>query len=106
MSERGTFVTERIYCEKCLAAVKSVLCRPPNKYLLGMQLTFLRHDFPIIAGAIGGTSIGEELREFEEYLIPEIEEKICHKVRIAVLSDSAGERVFTAVPAIPAGGVV
>ena len=99
MSERGSFVTEYIYCEGCLDVVKDILI-DDCKYLKGIQIpgwAGLIHDLPIIAGKIGGSYQGEELIHFEYELIPEIKKRICHKMRIAVLADD-GERIFYIEP--------
>jgi hypothetical protein len=94
MSERGSFTTQYIYCEKCLAAVKAVLMAQRDKYLFAVQAG----DYPVIAGKIGGLGQGDELVTFREYLIQELEQVICHPVRFAVLSDTAGDEFFTANP--------
>ena len=93
MSERGSFVTEYIYCEKCFAKAKKILYRK-DKQLYGTAIKGL----PIIAGKVGGTHSGDELNEFFNTIIPDIEEIICHNVRIAVIAES-GENIFTATPA-------
>ena len=101
MSERGSFTTEYIYCDKCFEAVKKTLLanekglcsivipsweRWDKKKFLFWNITKKRF-LPIIAGNVGGGFAGEELMQFELYLIPEIEKNICHPVRIAVLPD-------------------
>lgn len=99
MSERGSFVTEYIYCPKCFNAVREILLGN-KKYLQSIEIPHWDGDkepLPIIAGKIGGLSEGEELATFEFGLIPKIENVICHKMRIAVLADH-GERIFTAKP--------
>ena len=103
MSERGSFVTEYVYCSKCFEVVKSVLLGA-NKYLCSIVLPFHAEgygdsgkDLPIVAGKIGGLYAGEELHVMEFELIPQLSKGICHKVRIAVLADN-GERVFVAAP--------
>jgi len=99
MSERGSFVTEYIYCKKCFEAAKEVLLGK-GKYLYS---TAIQHsdgsEYPIIAGKVGGTSGGEEILIFELDYLPRLEATICHPMRIAVLAES-GERVFTVTPSI------
>ena len=87
MSNRGSFVTEYIYCEKCFKLCQEVLCKN-EKWLNGMQIK----DFPIIAGKVGG----DEFLDFEFNYIPVIQEKMCntHSIRIAVLSDEEGSMVY------------
>jgi hypothetical protein len=107
MSERGSFVTEFVYCPKCLAALKQVLVDSRHdKYLSGAVLTVDytargqpdHRNIPIIAGKVGGLYPGEELDQFRFWLIPDIEKTICHPVRIAVLADT-GSEIFTITPA-------
>lgn len=99
MSERGSFVTEFIYCQECLKAAMSVLLSK-DKYLMA---TLIPHwnggevPLPVIAGKVGGLSPGEELITFEHDLIPKLERSICHKMRIAVLAES-GEKIFNISP--------
>ena len=99
MSERGSFVTEYIYCDKCLEAAKRVLLQD-SKYLKGVVIPMWGGgvgELPIIAGKVGGLYKGEELVTFENELIPELEKVICHPLRIAVLAES-GEQIFTTNP--------
>lgn len=92
MSERGSFVTQFIYCDKCLEAAKEVLLGS-HKSLCSQQIkgwSGNEDDYmPIIAGKIGGTYSGEEINDFEESYIPMLEAKICHELRISVLTDVA-----------------
>ena len=98
MSERGSFVTEYIYCDKCFEACKEVLCGN-DKWLKGVVIpSWLNDDgnLPIIAGKIGGSWNGEEFCDMENEYIPQIQEKMCseHKIRICVLSDNCGNLIF------------
>lgn len=101
MSERGSFVTEYIYCDKCVAALKPLLCTD-DKFLRGIQIpswTGQSEDtLPILAGKVGGLHSGGELEVFDYELRDEIEAAICHAVRIAVLADSGASEVFTYEP--------
>ena len=101
MSERGSFVTQYIYCDKCLAAAKSVLLRR-EKYLCSAVIPHWNPEhegpeMPIIAGKVGGMGAGDELLKFEFEFNEEIAKLICHPMRIAVLAEG-GERVFTVTP--------
>ena len=101
MSERGSFVTEYIGCDKCFKAAKGVLLLR-EKYLCS---TVVPHwnaanegpELPIIAGKVGGLYRGEELDTFEHELVPALEAVLCHQMRIAVLAEG-GERIFTVMP--------
>jgi hypothetical protein len=101
MSERGSFVTEYVYCGKCFEAAKSVLLGR-HKGLCSVVVPHwnLEHEgpeMPIIAGKVGGLGAGDELLAFEFGLNAEIAKVLCHPMRIAVLAES-GERVFTVTP--------
>jgi len=99
MSEKGSFITEFIYCEKCLSGVSRVLLEN-EKYLNSIQIPHWVEGYkplPIVAGKIGGLYPGEELFTFELEFIPKIKSLICHEVRIAVLAET-GERIFKITP--------
>lgn len=93
MSERGSFVTEFIYCKQCFEHAKKILLSN-DKYLDSAVVK----NRPIIAGKIGGIFHGAELTTFEYEILPKLEEVICHELRIAVISDSAGCEFFVATP--------
>ena len=99
MSERGSFVTQYVYCEKCFEALKPILIQD-HKYHCSISLpgwTGLEKGLPIIAGKIGGLYSGEELDTFEDEIVPLIQVAICHQIRIAVIAEE-GERIFTIEP--------
>ena len=67
MSERGSFVTEYIYCDRCFNACKEVLCKN-EKYLKGIVIPSWKNEnenLPIIAGKIGGMYANEECNEMD-----------------------------------------
>jgi len=90
MSERGSFVTEYIYCEDCFKAVEKIMC-DYAQYIFGNP------NLPIIAGKVKGSYAGEEVLTMEMDIVPEIKKVICHKVRIAVLGDT-DEKIFKIKP--------
>lgn len=99
MSERGSFVTEFIYCERCLSEIEKILCHH-EKYFHGIKIPHWSEPekaLPIIAGKIGGLYPTEELHVFETLIMPKIAAVICHKLRIAVIADE-GEEMFTIYP--------
>jgi len=105
MSERGSFVTQYIYCQECFQALQKVLCKEPGKYLAATALPSWDDNGPllIIAGKVGGGYAGEERWKFDEELRGKIEAVICHPVRISVLpEDDEADRV---VRYEPSGGV-
>ena len=100
MSERGSFVTEYIYCKECFEAAKRVLLKD-GKLLRGVMVSSWTGSYdphlPIIAGKVGGLYSGEELDVFEQELVQELSASICHELRIAVLAE-VGERIFVVTP--------
>jgi hypothetical protein len=99
MSERGSFVTEYIYCSKCFEAAKSVLLGR-EKYLCSTiipQWDKSGTEIPVIAGKCGAGWSGGELSLFEDELGPELEALICCEVRIAVLAEN-GNAIFKFKP--------
>lgn len=97
MSERGSFVTEYVYCNHCFNVLKKFLiCQD---YCLASSLLELKGEpLPIIAGKIGGSFEGEEVFMFMHNYGDSIENEICHDVRVAVLGESGG-KIFTLKPA-------
>jgi hypothetical protein len=92
MSERGSFVTEYIYCPKCLEAAKRVLL-DRDKGLCSQLIQSWDDDpekpyLPIIAGKLGGSYSGEELHVMECELGPELVPLLCHSLRIAVICET------------------
>jgi hypothetical protein len=85
MSERGSFVTEYIYCPRCLAKMEALLCCH-DKYLHGVVIPSWdprdRDPLPIIAGKVGCMTPGEEYFNIVEALTPATAP--CHPVRLAV----------------------
>ena len=101
MSDKGSFVTEYIYCEKCFEAAKSILIGQ-NKYLNSATVPHWNpnsEELPIIAGKIGGLYEGEEIHTFESEFISKLEKVICHNIRIAILAET-GEMIITAMPTL------
>lgn len=101
MSDRGSFVTEYVYCGKCFEAIKKYLLGN-EKYLCSTTIpswckSTEEPELPIIAGKFGGSYSGEELINFKYNIIPKIEKVICHKLRVAVLAEE-GEEIFIVVP--------
>ena len=90
MSERGSFVTEFIYCWECFGKMQDILCvKEESKFLCGHVLTVNNIPTHVIAGRIGGLYIGEEIDVFR-YRIFTSENSPCHIVRIAIISDNGG----------------
>lgn len=91
MSERGSFVTEYVYCKKCFTALKKILLSK-EKYFCSQVIESWdgcsESYLPIIAGKVGGSYPHEEIRVFKHELADKIEEVICHPIRISVIPDT------------------
>lgn len=99
MSERGSFVTEFIYCPDCLEKLKAVLVKE-GKFLRGVLIEGWEGGpdvLPIIAGKVGGLAPGEESVVFQFELFTAANAP-CHPVRIAVLPDRGGGLLLTIQP--------
>jgi hypothetical protein len=93
MSERGSFVTEYIYCQDCFAAAARILVLGGgNSAVIGGH---------IIAGQAGSTYAGGEIIDFDMGHVPDLEAVICHTLRIAVIADNGDAKIFHIHP----GGV-
>lgn len=92
MSERGSFVTEYVYCSKCFEVLRRTLMARDSS-LCTVQVPSWDSPvdmLPVLAGKVGSTYPGGELLEMEarmRHAVP----KLCHSVRIAVLAESGGE---------------
>lgn len=90
MSQRGSFVTEFVYCDECIDGLRRVL-NTREKYLCCHDIPRPAGDakrfFPIIAGKVGELYGDGELVVFDIELRDRIEAVICHPVRIAVLPE-------------------
>ena len=95
MSERSSFVTEYIYCPKCLKALEKELIGN-DKYLCSLLLPSWEgkeKTLPIIAGKVGGLGPGDDYILLTQLLD---NAHICHPVTIAFLGDD-GTREFIVV---------
>jgi len=88
MSERGSFVTQYIYCPKCFEIVKDVLV-DDDKYLDSMPIK----NQPIVAGRIGGLYANEESHAMEFEYGTILNERLCHRVQVAVLCEAGYSNV-------------
>lgn len=89
MSERSSFVSEFIYCEQCHAALREVLVRE-----LGGEWVAPVWPFRIVAGFVGASWSGGDAEVFEIEIRDEIEEAICHPLRIVVVQDGDGHALL------------
>lgn len=99
MSERGSFVTEYIYCNNCFEALKKILLHN-DKHFCSQTINSWENnvkELPIIAGKLGGLYSGEEIVSFEMDIEPQIAKVICHPLRIAILAED-GEKILYIKP--------
>ena len=89
MSQRGSFVTEYIYCDKCFQAARGVLlARDKDMCTVVVPHWNAAHEgpeMPIIAGKMSHS--WSEAYSIEHEIGPELAKVICHPVRIAVLQE-------------------
>jgi hypothetical protein len=108
MSERGSFVTEFIYCTGCLERMQAVLVGnikhgPHGKYLIGERVSSIDRvtgklwSMNIIAGKLGGCAPGDDLIMFQFELFT-AENAPCHPVRVALLPDSGAGQIVRVMP--------
>ena len=103
MSDRGSFVTEFIYCERCLDHAKRILIQEKrhSKNYYATQLHygqfFYKTPIPIIAGKVTGLYAGEEIDVVAGEFADMLRAVICCTLRIAVLAES-GEEIITIQP--------
>lgn len=102
MSERGSLVTEYIYCSSCFTSAKKVLLSKDKSLCTDTCSSWVPdgEDLPIIAGKLAGSYQGEELVFFETHLAVELAKVICCPLRVAVLAER-GHQIFTVQPVEP-----
>jgi hypothetical protein len=91
MSDRGSFCTQYVYCDKCF----DELCKhliDNQKYLCSTIIPPWGDDneVPIIAGKIGGLGAGDIDLFFEFVLADKLKNKLCCDISISA-SDDNGE---------------
>lgn len=92
MSERGSFVTQYIYCQDCLVKVRQVFCQDRSKHLCATQIVAWEGSespvLPIVAGKLSSSFDGGEIQEMEDYLDSLRELGPCHRLMVSVICDS------------------
>lgn len=89
MSQRGSFVTEYVYCSECFEKLKKVLL-DNEKYCTSIVIPSCfpnDDDLNIIAGKVGSTWSGGEVVEIEQRLA-DIEPGLCHAMTVVVIPES------------------
>jgi hypothetical protein len=84
MSDRGSFVTEYIYCRKCFLAARRMLLKRYHPFVIEVP------GVPIIAGRVSDLSPGGEGDEFfigQGGIGDELSAKLCHPLHIAVVCE-------------------
>lgn len=92
MSERGSFVTQYMYCRKCREKLEKVLCTG-HKYLNGKAIC----DNTMIAGKLGGCGPYDDTVMFQYQLFNKGNAP-CHPVKIALIPDSVNPRILVIKP--------
>ena len=106
MSERGSFVTEYMYCHNCFLKMQAVLERHlqfityPVNTRINDSGEEVKEPTSIIAGKTRGTSSNEVINEFQ-YCIFDKDNAPCHPVRFCVI-DEDDQKLFI----VNADGVV
>lgn len=91
MSERGTYCTQYIHCNRCAAAVaKSMVGEPWEGAVASVAngRAFMAH--------IRASHPGGEIEQVED-VAGQISKLVCHPVRLMVLTDSGVSAVVTAL---------
>ena len=92
MSERGSFCTQYMYCDKCFERMKKVLCIG-DKYLAGEPII----SDNAIAGKLGSCGPYGDVVMFQYNLFNE-KNAPCHPVRIALIPDCTHARILVVMP--------
>lgn len=95
MPQRGTFVTDYIYCGRCRDAVAEVLqVDSDSGWFYGRALD----PDHIIAGLIKGDSPGDEVAMMKSRHAPVLAAAICHPLRLAVLGENGDSAIILIRP--------
>lgn len=94
MSDRSSFITEFIHCDRCLEAAKRVLMAPNEVLRCAQQLMDVERGtlLPVIVGMTKTTLRGGALIEMDRLTL-ELHPLLCHPLRIAVL-DEWGQQIL------------
>ncbi len=97
MSDKGSFCTQTIFCHDCLQIVTSIFQN--NESDMYGELVDL-HGKPsmIIAGQIVGNGGGNEFINFENYIRPLLEQKICHPLKITLIPENLRVQTYRLKP--------
>lgn len=98
MSERWSWCSEFIYCEKCAAALNELARKnwPVSPYANGRGLAKFPTDH--IAGGFGGGLSPEEPKADMWLFAEELHELICHPVRLMAFYDDDTHEFFGVRP--------
>lgn len=92
MSDRGSFVSEYVYCDKCF---KSICDYFNNEYSEPIITVPGRN---IIAGGLRDLGGNWAAIEFEHQIIEELSKIVCHSVKFALLPEDREVLTLTAIP--------
>lgn len=93
MSERGTWVTEHIYCQQCVDRFQEFLIDSGCGTNGEKYWSYVKLSPWSFAGRISGLYSGEELHDWDS-IAEDLGKVLCHPVRVAVISDTAGEKIY------------
>lgn len=95
MSERGSFCTQYVYCDKCFNELRKHLVGS-HKYLSSTVIPSWGDDneLPIIAGKIGGLGGGDIDLFFEFELADKLKNKLCCDISISASDDNGKWTVY------------
>jgi len=100
VSERGSWVTQYIYCPECVCAVRDAIAAADADSGYAIE-TISAPQGPIFGGFISGPGLNGEHITFEVDMREEIESRICHPLSVAVLSDGGANLFYTLKPEHP-----
>lgn len=99
MSYRGTFVTERISCEKCFEVAREELDRLRREAAwIRANVNGFHPRVDLVAGWTKTTYPGGDRVSAELEVVPALEARLCHPLTLAVLGEDETAQSFTAFP--------
>lgn len=95
MSERGSFVTEYIYCDHCFEAAKAALLQSNNELCATVVPSWEGEGqtLPIIAGKVGAS-----YAHGEPNVIANLKMQLCHPLRIAIIPEAGPPVMILKLP--------
>jgi len=99
VSDRGSFITDYIYCDDCMRVVEDVFFRLADESWHVQRLIGDGGErLPILTGKLRGLGDGDDLCDLEHKIAREMAKRVCHGVRIAALPDGREPRIIIVGP--------